>query len=59
FSACYEGPRSADRAAAAHALAARTGVRSTPTFFVEGRMVQGALPEAEFRRLLDAALAAR
>lgn len=59
FTACYEGPRSADRVAAAHALAARTGVRSTPTFFVEGRMVQGALPVGEFRRLLDAALAGR
>lgn len=59
FTACYEGPRSADRVAAAHALAARTGVRSTPTFFVEGQMIQGALPEAEFRRVLDAALAGR
>ncbi len=59
FTACYEGPRSADRVAAARALAARTGVRSTPTFFVEGQMIQGALPEAEFRRVLDAALANR
>ena len=33
FTACYRGPRSADRVAAAHALASRTGVRSTPTFF--------------------------
>ncbi len=59
FTACYEASRSADRVAAAHALATRTGVRSTPTFFVEGRMVQGALPEIEFRRVLDAALAGR
>jgi protein-disulfide isomerase len=59
FTACYEGPRSADRVAAAHALASRTGVRSTPTFFVEGRMIQGALPGPEFRRVLDAALAGR
>jgi protein-disulfide isomerase len=59
FSACYDGPGSADRATAAHALASRTGVRSTPTFFVDGQMIQGALPESEFRKVLDAALARR
>ena len=56
FSTCYEDARSADRVAAATALANRTGVRSTPTFFVEGQLVQGALPIADFRRVLDAAL---
>jgi len=35
------------------------GGRSTPTFFVEGQMIQGALPESEFRKVLDAALARR
>lgn len=59
FTACYDGSRSYDRVSAARALATRTGVRSTPTFFVEGQMVQGALPASEFRKLLDAALAAR
>lgn len=56
FTACYEGVRASDRVTAANALATRTGVRSTPTFFVNGRMVQGALPAREFRQLLDAAL---
>lgn len=59
FTACYQGPRAGDRVAAARALATRTGVRSTPTFFVEGKMIQGALPGPEFRRVLDAALAGR
>ena len=55
FTECYESARSADRVTAANALANRSGVRSTPTFFVNGTMVQGALPLAEFRRvLLDA-----
>jgi protein-disulfide isomerase len=52
FTECYEAPRSSDRATAANALANRSGVRSTPTFFVNGTMVQGALPLEEFRRVL-------
>ena len=52
FTECYQGVRSADRVTAANALAARSGVRSTPTFFVNGTMVQGALPLEEFRRVL-------
>jgi protein-disulfide isomerase len=52
FTECYQGPRSSDRVTAANALANRSGVRSTPTFFVNGTMVQGALPLEEFRRLL-------
>lgn len=57
FTACYEGARSADRVTAADALASRTGVRSTPTFFVDGQLIQGALPDRESRGVLDAALA--
>lgn len=56
FTECYEDSRSADRATAANALASRAGVRSTPTFFVGRQMVQGALPEAEFRKVLEQAL---
>jgi len=52
FTECYRSARSADRVTAANALAGRSGVRSTPTFFVDGRMVQGALPLADFRRIL-------
>jgi len=52
FTECYQSARSADRVTAANALANRSGVRSTPTFFVNGAMVQGALPLEEFRRVL-------
>ena len=53
FDACLEGPGAADREAAAGALAGRMGVPSTPTFFVNGKLVQGALPLAAFRQVLE------
>lgn len=56
FSACFDDGRSADRATAANALARQGGVRSTPTFFIGRQMIQGALPVAEFRKVLEAAL---
>lgn len=56
FTSCFGDPRSADRVTAANALARQGGVRSTPTFFVGRQMVQGALPVADFRRVLEEAL---
>ncbi|MGD8321329.1 MAG: thioredoxin domain-containing protein [Gemmatimonadota bacterium] len=53
FAACYDDARSADRVTAANALAEKTGVRSTPTFFINGKMVQGALPLEQFRQILQ------
>jgi protein-disulfide isomerase len=35
----------------------RIGVRSTPTFFVNGKMVRGAKPQADFEKVIDAELA--
>ncbi len=35
------------------------GVKSTPTFFIEGTKVPGNLPYADFREVLDKALAAK
>jgi protein-disulfide isomerase len=35
----------------------RLGVRSTPTFFVNGKMVRGAKPKAEFVKVIDEMLA--
>lgn len=49
---CYEGARATDRMEAANELAQRSGVRSTPSFFIDGKLVQGALPLGDFRRLL-------
>ena len=56
FASCYAGVETAQRIAAANALADRLGVRATPTFFVAGERVEGALPVAQFRALLLDAL---
>jgi len=53
YMSCYRDARSADRVAAARVLATQGGVRSTPTFFVNGQMIQGALPLREFRAVLE------
>lgn len=55
FASCYQENRSGARVAASNALAGRSGVRATPTFFINGRRVQGALPLEQFRMVLDAA----
>ncbi len=54
FTSCYKEDRVRDRMQASNALAARAGVRATPTFFVNGRPIQGALPLDHFRLLLEA-----
>jgi protein-disulfide isomerase len=41
-----------------YARALQAGVSSTPSFFINGQLVRGAAPAAEFRRLLDAAVQA-
>ena len=38
------------------AEASKHGVRSTPTFFINGIMVRGAKPKEEFKKVIDAAL---
>ncbi len=53
WKACYGSTRANDRMEAADALAERSGVRSTPSFFIDGKLVQGALPLEDFRRLLN------
>ena len=60
FDACVAGGEPDRRIAAANALADRLGAHATPTFFVNGRRVEGALPVEQFRAvLLDALAAAR
>ncbi len=53
WNACYTSQRAQDLVKAANALAARSGVRSTPSFFIDGKLVQGALPLAAFRQILE------
>ena len=53
---CYRSARTDARTARASSLANDIGVRVTPSFVVNDRPIQGALPLAEFRTVIDAAL---
>lgn len=56
FAACYESNAAEKRIFASNRLAEDMGVRVTPTFFVNGARLEGALPIEQFRALLrDAA----
>lgn len=52
LAACYRANAVHPRTARANALAGEFGVRVTPSFVVNGRPIEGALPLAEFQRLL-------
>lgn len=56
FDACYASQAVHPRTRRASETANTVGVRVTPSFIVNGRPVEGALPAAEFRRVIDAAL---
>ncbi|MHB1263861.1 MAG: DsbA family protein [Gemmatimonadaceae bacterium] len=56
FDACYAKDETHPRTRQANAAAEALGVRVTPSFLVGDRGVEGALPLAQFRVLLDAAL---
>lgn len=57
FSRCYDDRHTDARTRRATDAANTLGVRVTPSFVVDGRPIEGALPVAEFRKILDAALA--
>jgi protein-disulfide isomerase len=57
FATCYGSDAVKNRIAAHNELAARLGVHATPTFFISGVRVQGALPMQQFRLLLRGAVA--
>jgi protein-disulfide isomerase len=59
FASCYRSEDAARQARAGSALADALGVRATPTFFVNGRRIEGSLPPEEFRVLLTQALQGR
>ncbi len=52
FAQCYASRQSDARTERATDRANRLGIRLTPTFFVNDRQVEGALPLAEFRAVL-------
>ena len=59
FSACYSEDRRGSRTALNNRAANALGVRATPSFIVNGRLVEGALPAEQFRQLLTMAGGAR
>ena len=56
FAKCYAIPEVNPSTMRANVAAGRLGIRVTPTFVVNGKGVEGALPLPQFRQLLDAAL---
>jgi protein-disulfide isomerase len=53
FASCYAEDRGAARRRASGVAAQQLGVRATPTFLINGRRIEGALPLEQFRQLLS------
>jgi len=58
FEACFDSQAAMAAVKADESEAEALGVRSTPTFFVNGRKLEGALPFETLKAAIDAALAA-
>ena len=56
FTSCVSSNKYANLVAQEKTDASNLGVNSTPTFFVNGTMIQGAQPYANFQSAIDAAL---
>jgi protein-disulfide isomerase len=56
FGSCYASDATEAQVRAANDLADQMGVRATPTFFIDGRRLEGALPADQFRMVLLEAL---
>jgi protein-disulfide isomerase len=59
FTACLDGQKYAEEVENDFQLGLRSGVSSTPNFFVNGIAVVGAQPQSAFERVIDAELARR
>lgn len=59
YNECVEAKKYADYVAKDMAYAEKLGVRSTPTFFINGQLVAGALPVEQFSEIIDEELAAK
>jgi protein-disulfide isomerase len=57
FNECLESRRYVDEVEADYEFAVNLGIRSTPTFFVNGIPVVGAQPFEVFKNLIDQELA--
>jgi protein-disulfide isomerase len=57
--ACLEAPETLNAVKADAEGAARSGAGSTPTFYIEGGLLEGAQPVAVFRQVLDSVYAVK
>ena len=58
FGECWTSGRTDARTTIANGVAEELGVRATPTFFINGQRIEGAIPAAQFGQLLQWAGAA-
>lgn len=58
FTSCYDSSKYAEAVTKGTQDAAALGVNSTPTFFVNGQIVNGALPFSQFQPIIESALKA-
>jgi protein-disulfide isomerase len=58
FQSCLADGKFADQVEQDVQAGAQLGVDATPTFFINGVLLQGAQPEAQFEKIIDAELAA-
>ena len=56
FDTCFDSKATQDFLKADEAEATSLGVRSTPTFFINGRKLEGAVPFENFKTVIDTAL---
>src|SRR5215471_545843 len=59
FNACFDSHKYKDRVDADIQAGNEAGVNGTPAFFINGRMLSGAQPYDEFKRIIDEELARR
>jgi protein-disulfide isomerase len=57
FDACYDGKQTLDKVKADKQEATSLGLTGTPSFVINGRMVKGAQPAANFKSVIDDELA--
>jgi protein-disulfide isomerase len=59
FEDCYKNKKYSKAVEEDMAYGEKLGVRSTPTFFINGQMINGALPVENFSEIIDEELAAK
>jgi protein-disulfide isomerase len=57
FDACYTDPATAEEVDAQRAAGLRAGITATPSFLINGKLLEGAQPYSEFQSAINAALA--